>query len=255
MNNLDYTRAFLLDVSKVQPEPEVSRIAKHLKEAQLFILPPGGQLIHDDQLRGIDEKLPLHLPFPVTALEWAGKPEARCHTKNICLLRELDADIELTPLAYDKRCNKWGWQPPIFLDRYCYLERTADRFSVSCRYSSAEHMEFGERTGAYMKFLWTFLSFLNVLSCRNVVTERSPPGAMRKARKTPIAYDTYHVLTLSGGSPGGGGSRAGAKHNSPRSHVRRGCIVRAKTGPHWRNSTIVRPDAEFNVAKAYRLAA
>src|SRR3990167_3851850 len=35
-----------------------------------FMLPPGGRIFDDNSFKGLDESLPLHLPFPTIALEY-----------------------------------------------------------------------------------------------------------------------------------------------------------------------------------------
>jgi hypothetical protein len=260
INHPDYSRDFLLK-AREHPTTDSVRISAHLKEAQKFILPDGGELLHDKHLKGIDETLRLCLPFPTMALEWPDTTSIP-RPKKILLLRELDADIELQPLAYDARHHKWGWLPAVYVNRDMYIERKLDgHWATYVRYKSREDKEYGERTEFYIKYLYTFLALINALSCKNVVTERSTPGAMRalKARKSQVPFDSYHVLAIRGsandGNRGGGGSRAGALHASPRMHVRMGHIVRSKHGAYWRNSCVVNPDAEHRVTKAYRLAA
>lgn len=256
MNHTDFSRAFIMAARQVTPHQEVAAVIDKLKAAQKFILPEDGILLDDKDLKGINEQLKLSLPFPITVLEFNGSGHFK---KNIIVLRQLDADIELTPLVFDDRTKKWGFQGPVFIDRHRAIERRpGDAVAYFIRYSNQADMEFGVKTKTYDSFVYKFLSFINVLACSNVAYERSAPGAVRQARRTPIPYDSYHVLTIGSSrkSNRDGSSQAGMLHASPREHLRRGCIVRAKSGKaHWRNSTIVMAGTEGKVTKSYRLAA
>ena len=222
------------------------------------MLPPSGILIADAQMRGINEQLRLSLPFSTMVLEWSSPGRG---SKNILLLRELDADILLQPLVWDSETKGWLAWPPVFMDRDRYLVREPDgRVAYFYHFQNRVEQELAKDPATYNRFFSPFLGLLNCLACRNVTMEKTAPGPTRVAmgRKSPVPYDSFWELTIkrSGGKGhGGGGSRVGAVHASPRTHVRMGCIVRAKSGPHWRNSCVVNPDSEFRVDKIYKLAA
>jgi hypothetical protein len=99
------------------------------------------------------------------------------------------------------------------------------------------------------------LNLLNVLSCRNVHTEKSLPKktsmAMNAGKKNAVPFDAYHYLVIDtpkkSESSGVGGS-----HASPREHLRRGHIRRLADGRRiWVNATVVSAGSGGVVAKDY----
>ncbi|WP_341326353.1 hypothetical protein [Methylotuvimicrobium sp. KM2] len=84
------------------------------------------------------------------------------------------------------------------------------------------------------------LGLLEILSCKNVVTETvQPPKALNKKRlaKGKLPFFEYKILTLPNESVSNKAS--GGTHASPRVHLRRGHIRRLPGKNIWVNATIV----------------
>jgi hypothetical protein len=213
-----------------------------LIKASKFMLPEGGRLLPDPELRGLEGFDKLSLPFPIIAIEYRGVSG----TRFITIAREGDTDIELQHIV----CTEtMPWTPSclILLSRVDPLTPIGHTFLPNVRVLDDEcPIEYAQEPAA------SLLSMLNALACCNVRIERSEPKKAGKKVKAALPFDAYHLLTID--VPGRVGERtgAGAEHRSPREHLRRGHIRRLVDGRRVGvNATIVSAGHGGVVTKDY----
>lgn len=245
-------------VSQPSLNPDIRQAAEEyidLANASIkFLLPRTGQLFIDPDLRGIDDGMELHLPFPFVALEFlqpavhlSGAP---AELKTVVFARQRDDDITISVVGQSVFDGQW--RPA----ENCKLPR---RISVTFN-------ERGERT---VPVIWSgnnkhgqrnrseaigaeaVYSFLNALACSNVQIERSPAKKGGNV-KGALPFDDYHILTI--GNQRASGGTGGGSHRSPREHLRRGHIRRLESGSKiWVNATVVNAGVGGKVTKDYRV--
>jgi hypothetical protein len=227
MEHLNFCRNLLLSevLSDTEDAANVtrSRIASSVK----FILPDGGVLIDDDELRALDAA-ELRLPFQTVALEYQTDAGTRC----IALAWESDDGVVmqgLTAIDFPGRDRKWvvaGHEILSAIDNQPG-KRALLRFDGND--DSEEH--YGQA--------WVLVSFLNALACSNVRIQTSGQKKSGKKIKAALPFDTYHILTIDVPGKAGDGFSTGG-HRSPREHLRRGHIRRlADSRRIWVNATVV----------------
>ena len=238
------------------PELQRSRLAHAMdlcRASQKFLLPDGGRLFHDIELRALDETERLRLPHPFVALEYRAVHEAddpdmsELATRRIVFVREDDEGVFITPAVCFDSNGIWWLMGECFVPAIHYLDRSNCKDGapfIKTRWPR------GEDPRDYYDEVSTALSFLNALQCSNVHTERSEPKKAGKKIKAALPFDTYHVLTID--VPGSPGERAGVggAHRSPREHLRRGHIRRLADGRRlWVNATVVAAGRGSGVVK------
>lgn len=213
-----------------------------------FLLPDGGRLYDDKELRALDNSIPLHLPYPCIALEYVaagprfipGQDEVNSAVapKRVCYAVEEEDAIYITIAFQCVGDNDWIILPECSIDKVNYLNRekldSSGRYPIFARFSDPRIplTDYSDEVGA-------LLCFLNVMNCSNVHVDRSEPKHAKKHVKTALPFDTYHILTIgtpvqSGTVSISGGSRF------PREHLRRGHIRRLSDGRTiWINATVV----------------
>lgn len=209
--------------------------------SQKFILPDGGLLIEDNELRGLGGDTPLRLPHPFVALEFrpreadGGNPTM----KTVLFVREhLDTDsICITPAFFQPADGQWDWYDDALVPIHFYMERNTTKDGKAglnfCFPGDSDKM-------VYAQIVSVVLGFLNALACSNVHVARSDPKRGGKKVKAALPFDTYHLLTID--APGRESDRPGfsCQHRSPREHLRRGHIRRLPDGRKtWVNATVV----------------
>lgn len=209
-----------------------------------FSLPDGGQLFQDSELRALDEKSVLRLPFPFIALEYRATREnieetdmSTLCSRRILFVREGDEGIHITPAVCLDANGIWILMSECVLPSVDYLDRSnmkQDRVYIRMNFPH------GADPRDYQDEVTTVLSFLNAIQCSNVHTERVQPKRQGKKIKSALPFDTYHILTVDLPASVNSGCANGS-HRSPREHLRRGHIVRPGLGrrPYWRNATVV----------------
>lgn len=288
IEHLNYCRQFRKQAEPFLKTPSLSlelraSVSQAVDLAQIstkFILPSGGRLFDDKELRGLDETVELRLPYPYIALEYHQPPmreayeaamylngepvfqpeEAVVAPKRIAFARERDQWIIVTIVFCTAHDGLWRVLPECAIPTTNYLNRGLP--SINGRVGmnimlpgnipgGAHHSDYGDEVGAVM-------CFLNALQCSNVRVERSVSAIKGKALKAAIPFDTYHILTIepSAGAPVG---LVGANpdRRSPREHLRRGHIRRYETGLKiWVNAAVISGGRGFaKVEKDYRVAA
>lgn len=235
--------------------------------AQKFMLPHGGKVLEDDELRALDEKEELHLPFPVIALEYS-RGQGKEHTqdgkfsssKAVLIARSGAAlpgmnetsCIVLTPVIWVDHVEVWCPLPEAAIPTTGYLDRTHE-LGVAINFFNPNHGRIPNED--YGDEAWALLSMVNALSCSNVVTERSEPKKLGKKIKSVLPFDSYHFLTIKVPAEASHGSSTGW-HRSPREHLRRGHIRRLSDSRRiWVNATVVAAGKGGKVEKSYKLSA
>jgi hypothetical protein len=264
MEHLNYCRQLLMqfkamaEVPSLEPErlATVQHVMDLCRASKKFILPAGGKLFDDSQLRALDESEPLRLPFSFLALEfpdtWPNRDGVLVAVKRVLFVRE-DADgVYVRPCAFLEHNGFWIAHRDFRFDRTGYLDRSdPDRVVVNAELAPSDNSASVFRDGV------TVLSFLNALACSNVRIEQSLPRKAGKKVKAALPFDAYHVLTID--VPGRPGERngIGGAHRSPREHLRRGHIRRLADGRRiWVNATVVAAGRGAGVVtKAYALRA
>lgn len=217
--------------------------------AEKFMLPRGGHLIEDSELRALDESGNLRLPFPFVALEYQCQPDAvasRSSTKRIVLAAERESGITFQSVVWMDSVGLFQPYAPFRLENGNYLRRDLIADGVpslvvrDLHFSAANETTQTERDDCLYEAR-ALLGFINALSCANVHIERSGPKRTGKKVKSALPFDTYHVLTIDVGRRGNEDPCAGGRdHRSPREHLRRGHIRRLADGRRiWVNATVV----------------
>lgn len=247
MEHLNYCRQLVKQLSAQSQVPSwpLKDVASHLidlvKASQKFLLPDGGRLYDDPELRALDESELLCLPFQFIALEWSRarvtghlEHQTELSSKGILFARQRDDVIIVRPVAWSDADGTWVPMPECAIPRTHYLGRNADgRTTIKAQFSSSMFPP-----EDYMDELGTLLCLLNVLQCKNVHLEQSRPKKGGKV-KSALPFDSYHVLMIDSPAQAGSGTPTGG-HRSPREHLRRGHIRRlADSRRVWVNATVV----------------
>lgn len=216
-------------------------------QAQKFLLPPNGRLLHDSELRALDG-MELNLPHPHIAIEFPAddgtvdKTIIFCHQKGDEILMKSAHWGEATG-------REWLVSQVFGVPRKDYFDRASGRIMVS------GFLVDGRAAAHESAAVSILLGLLNALACSNVKAELSQaPGVKGKMLKA-IPFDAYHVLVLGGSrSEAGDGARTGAPGRSPREHLRRGHIRRLPTGARiWVNASVVNAGVGGRVEKDYKV--
>jgi hypothetical protein len=267
MQPLNYCRQISKQFSRVLDIPSTAKESKEvlshivdlIKVSQKFMLPDGGIVCDDMELKALDESVPLRLPHPFIALEFSNHrvpgPGKFMPSKQVLLARERDEGdvIVITPVLFAEHKGVWMPWPEVAMDTTKYLDRAnlkGGRVPVNIRNPNAKAL--GVPDDDYADEMAALLSFLNVLQCKNVHVEKVVPKKQGRC-KTAFQFDTYHVLTV--GGPMADCQQLGGSHRSPREHLRRGHVRRLQTGKTvWVNAALVSSGRGFGVVtKDYRV--
>lgn len=266
MEHLNYSRQLvkhcmdMLAIPSFDPENRalVSSVVDLHGTSTKFILPDGGRLYDDMELRALDESVPLRLPYSYLCLEYHsngrdrpmdepvglvnGVPQYEQENfvsapKHVVYARERGDYIVVTVAFWTRHDGVWRILPECAIPATGYLDR-----GVSFSGRPAIKAAFKDPRvplSDYVDELGALLCFLNVLQCSNVHVERSESKKAGKKIKTALPFDTYHILTIDVPGKAGEGAATGG-HRSPREHLRRGHIRRLADGRRiWVNATVV----------------
>ena len=248
MEHLNYCRHMAKQLTEIVQIPSADQETKlkaaHLIDlasaSQKFILPPGGVLLEDDELKALDGTEPLRLPHPFVALEY---PPREGGAKVITFAREHhDAEsIALTPVYYTEANGCWTTYPTFYVPTNPHLaidNRNGGRAHLNLAYPDS--IKDAASKQVCIDTASIALAFLNALQCSNVHVARSEPRKSGRKVKAALPFDTYHVLTIDVPRRPGEAGRPGGEHRSPREHLRRGHIRRlADSRRIWVNATVV----------------
>lgn len=201
-----------------------------ISEAKKFLVPDGGRILPDSELRALDTSGRLFLPFPVIALEYTTGSQ-----KRITLATMRDDDIALQHLISFDAVN---WTPTclVLMPRIGFVRACGNSFTPEVTALDSECPD-----DLAMEPAVAVLSLLNALACSNVHIERSEPKKAGKKIKAALPFDAYHILTIDVPKPSGDGAGISPfGHRSPREHLRRGHIRRlADSRRIWVNAAVV----------------
>lgn len=228
--------------------------------SQKFILPDGGLLMDDPELRAMDENMPLRLPHKFLALEFLHaddeyRPDVL--TRRILFARELDGFIHLSGCGCETRNDLWVWLPECAISMSDYIDRTqsSNRATIKFRPLAPDAKD----PALYPLLLKVLFSFLNALQCSNVKAERNNSERAANKTKSALPFDSYYILTIDRRKDlvGLSGNQTSGAHRSPREHLRRGHIVRPDgRRAFWRNATVVNASGGHGkIEKDYRIRA
>ncbi len=272
MQALNYCRQARYDLTeKILPRAdekmagEIHHLLSAMQRAVKFIMPNGGRIFADKQLRGLDENQTLRLPFPTIVLEYSmigfsnirNPDQTESCTKRIVIAQEDKDHIFLRPVLWFDKLRTWTFLPECALPVTGYLVRNevdatgkeALKYFFYKEDSTVPEEDYGDEIEA-------LLSLLNALACSNVRTERIEPAKPdSKLKKGALPFDSYQFLTVdvtprdqkTGEAMHGG-------HRSPREHLRRGHIRRYTSGLRiFVPATVVNPAVGGRVSKQYRV--
>lgn len=248
-------------------------VSLHEKSTK-FILPDGGRIFDDVELRSLDESVTLRLPFPCIALEYHSNGLERKHDepiglvngvpqyesdsfvsapKRIVYAREVEWFILVNIAFFTKTDGLWRLMPECYIPTTNYLKRDVSllgRPGIVCGVRDPRAM-----SADYMDEVGALMAFLNVLQCSNVKIEKKQAKKEGKQVKSALPFDSYHVLTIDSHKSVGFGCGTSFNHRSPREHLRRGHIRRLNDGRKvWVNATVVSAGKGFGVvAKDYAM--
>lgn len=249
MEHLNYCRQMVKQFTADFHNPSADqRLLSHAIDlaaiSTKFLLPDGGRLIDDLELKGLDETQPLRLPYQFIALEYnraclgPPAPGLAQSTKAIIFAREHENAIALLQISWFDNAKRWAAMGEVTIPRTGYLDRgtvvngrTCVKHTVPAWPCTIE--DFADEVGSLM-------NFLNILQCSNVHVERSEPKRAGKKIKAALQFDTYHLLTIDIPSVASGDRQGPGTHRSPREHLRRGHIRRLSDGRRiWVNAAVV----------------
>jgi hypothetical protein len=255
-----------------------------LHKAVKFMLPFGGRVLEDTELKGLDPSLKLRLPFPIIALEYPNRSPNGVDGQFIVVAREVVGKDTHTDESGDyinismHLHTEAGWCTiPMeqILATEDYMEPIEDTsglpdeafpyFFKGSRHltgdSHTDHVN-GDLPMAELDQMAEFINvatadllcFLNALACTNVGYETL--DAPKKQKKGARKADAYKVLTVITGetkSAAVGGSNGSSR--SPREHIRRGHIRRCASGKRvWVNACVVNKGVGGRIDKDYNIA-
>lgn len=226
-----------------------------LAKSEKFMLPDGGRLLNDREYRALDESEPLHLPYPIIALEYRRSGPARLDSvessKAIVVARETDTHIALRPVFWIAEHEQWYALKEAKISRTDYLERSSPESPVVFKLDTPDDVRSPED---YDDELGCLMDFLNALQCSNVRRDLSGSQASGRKIKSALPFDSYYVLSVSVGSAEGSNGEQSENHRSPREHLRRGHIRRYASGLRiWVNAAVINAGIGGTILKDYRL--
>lgn len=239
------------DLSKAPSLPDLVRAqmahaADLCRASNKFLLPDGGRVFIDKELRALDEQTPLRLPYPFIALEYRAVRDNSTQyndggmvaRRRIVFCREDDNGIYITPAYCIESNGVWVLMGECFVPTTDYLVRN-DNNSVAGMKARIPNDLYQKND--YLDEVNAVIQFLNVLQCANAHIEKSIPRKVGKKVKAALPFDVYHILTIDVGRQGEAAPGAGGVgHRSPREHLRRGHIRRLADGRKiWVNATVV----------------
>ena len=250
-------RQFVADHAFEEDEKKhVDIVAGLCKHGTHFLLPPGGVLLVDIDLRALDTNDELRLPYPITILEFLANDGVKNRRVMIVCVESPDLG-RITFFTWSFDGTFWNWRTPAYLERRGALEELGTKGRGVNIKEWGDFM--GEKTteGQSKNTIQIALQFMNAMACSNVHSEILK-GREKSAKhcKDALPFDDYRLLTVGNEREQSTGNGNGGSHRSPREHLRRGHIVRPEgRRPFWRNATVVNAGVGGKVHKDYSVAA
>lgn len=269
MNNPNFSRRLLMATieGRVYLHPELARLRltlweklnkflpQILLESKKFILPEGGILLEDHDLRALENIEQLGLPYENFCLEFVlktgdGSTDSPFIRRNVVVITfkipfpAHGCDTFILTFSSVKEKDAWLlWNVTLLNTKNC-IRRDEKNVSIF----EKPYVD----NDSVLNGTYPVLSMVNALACKNVSVEKSPSNAKGKALKNPYPFEDYHFLTVA--IPGRSASScllADADRRRPREHIRRGHIRQIESGPVWVNSAIVNHGVGGRIDKAY----
>ena len=243
--------------------------ARHIRDlcefSQKFIIPDGGRVLDDNELRALDLSERLSLPHKFIAIEFAvsqgtpfpGDERLRISrsSRRIAFCRQDDDAIYVNPVFSNDADGTW------LVAGEATIQRT-DFIDVNASLPGSPFVKFQVPAGMahrdWADEVFAVLSLLNALACSNVRAEKIIQSSAKKKTKAALPFDDYHVLTVEvNRAIESSGTHINGDRRSPREHLRRGHVVKPEgRRPFWRNATVVNAGRGFGkVEKDYRITA
>lgn len=210
-----------------------------INKSEKFILPVGGKLLEDENLRALDPAETLKLPFAFMALEFLSDPDHAVSSyfgkRRVLLLRQHGLGVLCCPMDFIEEIGRWMPRGTFQFPLTGFRRDQDNGVLITVQTTQTDS---GYR---YLHDADVVLGFLNALACSNVHSERLNRQKTGKV-KSALPFDDYRVLTIEVPSSRDRGTWAGGSHRSPREHVRRGHVRRINSERKvWINDTVVRP--------------
>jgi hypothetical protein len=223
-----------------------------------YILPVGGVILDDPELRGLENIETIRLPQKYIALEYSRRGETATQNeipceKAIVFVRESEEFIIITPAFWSSRHETWGIMEPMGIRASDYVQKglKLEDGSPVFKFVFPEDRKVQWPVEDYQDEVHVLMNFLNALACSNVTVDRL--NSVKRKLKSALPFDEYHILTVD--CPKRGTSSRGGlagESRSPREHLRRGHIRRLEDGRKlWVNATVVNPGVGGKITKAY----
>jgi hypothetical protein len=235
---------------------EAMGVMGFITKTQKFLLPKGGMIIDDLELKALADSPRLELPFGETCLEYEAPsgpllPGQVAAPKRVLLCIDGGDDIILKVIFFSKRSSKWLIMPSVCIPKQGY------RGNVLNGNAETKIVVVDTRVPQrdYAEEVTVLMGFLNALACSNVGIERLNDRRASPKVKGAFPFDSYHVLTIesTNGQQKSGVGIIGS-HRSPREHLRRGHIRRLHDGRRiWVNAAVINAGTPGKVTKDYRL--
>jgi len=242
----DFTDYISLGLNKSE---KLKAVIPMLVASEKFILPHGGIVLDDKEMRAIDVGEEVRLPFDVIALEYPFD-----NSKFILLSFQDEKFLHIWPFRKEG-IGGWNLEAPFILSRTSLVavrDKDGIGYLMDTYTIDGQKLPFGDSD-------WhasVLISFLNALACANVRSEViKGRNKVAKHCKHALPFDDYRILTV-GKSSERGQCLGISSNRSPREHLRRGHIVRPnERKPYWRNATVVNPGIGGKILKDYRVTA
>ena len=258
-------------------------VLKHLDMSQKFIFPDGGCIIDASAIKTLDKPELVHLPFPITAIEYKATPKEGRYEKHelvtclsrILLVTEHDGNINLRGIWRFDGNGNWMVTPCLRLnaDGINKIARAGDEYLKHGKWVVEESVyeplvfdhkppfngvsqdQFVSSMRRDLEEEWSVvLRLMAVLSCSNVSTESLPVPRVHSNKKGELRYDSYHYLSI-GNKGNRECSSSSGSGRSPRERLRRGHIRCLQDGRKiWINAAVVNAGVGGKVEKEYALA-
>lgn len=230
-------------IGKFADDPEL--VKSKARMAVKFLLPNNGLLIDDKEYRAIAET-PLHLPYPLIALEFTHNMEddqrggeVRVPFVVICeeVLQNGIRWIAIAPVMGLEH-KQWAVIPTILLEADTWLRERATDGRLGLNIATDDRAPIEEQEQYSPITIAPLLNLLNALACSNITVADQKPNI--KATKGRLPFDSYKVLMVETSQGGSTKKSLSESRRGPREHLRRGHIRVLPSGKKiWINVMVV----------------
>lgn len=264
--HLNYCRQMKRQMLDVLESPNIAQDVRDrsmeaialASQCQKFMLPYGGMLIDDLEMRALEGLETLSLPHQSIAIEYhadlSNEGVGESAPKRIVFAVDAGEVIVVKVAVCFAANGVWQVYPWIALNKSLdEIQRKNGSFRFSFRQFERENYD-GFEMNDYRDEVTVLYGLINALSCSNVRAQKSVAKVAAKT-KAALPFDDYHVLFVeTSARDASGGFLAHSQHRSPREHLRRGHIRRLADGRRlWVNATVVNAGIGGKVSKDYAI--